>query len=150
MTTNATTAVVIDGYTLGATDAANTAATKVYFVLDADGNVVATDASGNPVTSITLTYETNVTATVSGTRVYDGLDGQDNGATSEQDDYKNLTFVLTDSKGNVLDSNIDASDVANTGIYYESADAGKYPATVSINGKNLADLKTANPQYNFF
>ncbi|WP_275451521.1 beta strand repeat-containing protein [Paucilactobacillus hokkaidonensis] len=90
-----------------------------------------------------------MTATVSGTRVYDGLDGQDNGATSEQDDYKNLTFVLTDSKGNVLDSNIDASDVANTGIYYESADAGKYPATVSINGKNLADLKTANPQYNF-
>lgn len=132
LTTNAATALAIDGYTLGATDAVNTAAAKVSFTLDADGNVVATDASGNPVTSITLTYETNVTAAVSGTKVYDGLDGQDNGATSEQDDYKNLTFVLTDSKGNVLNSNIDASGVTNRTIYYESADAGNYPDAIII------------------
>ncbi|WP_158231945.1 MBG domain-containing protein [Pediococcus damnosus] len=149
LTTNATTAVAIDGYTLGATDAVNVPATKVSFILDADGNVIATDASGNPVTSITLTYKTNVTASVSGTRVYDGLDGQDNGATSEQDDYKNLTFVLTDSKGNVLVSNIDASDIENDAIYYKSADVGKYPGVVNVTGKNLALFKAANPQYDF-
>ncbi|WP_125982569.1 KxYKxGKxW signal peptide domain-containing protein [Loigolactobacillus iwatensis] len=150
LTTNAATAVAIDGYTLGATDAVNASAAAVSFTLDANGNVIATTTDGTPITSITLTYKTNVTATVSGTRAYDGLDGLNNGAaTSEQNDYKNLTFVLTDSKGKVLASNIDASDVTNLGIYYESADAGNYPDAVNITGKNLVNLKAANPQYNF-
>ncbi|ANK61423.1 hypothetical protein BSQ39_12400 [Loigolactobacillus backii] len=149
LTTNASTAVAIDGYTLGATDAVNASAAAVSFTLDADGNVIATTADGTPITSITLTYKTNVTAKVSGTRVYDGLDGTDSGATSEQNDYKNLTFVLTDSKGNALDSNIDASGVTNRTIYYESADAGNYPDAIIIDNKDLANLKAANPQYNF-
>ncbi len=124
----------VDGYTFNADDAINDPAKAVSFILDANGNVVATDATGATITAITLYYKTNITVNVSGTKVYDGLD-----SANEVNDYKNLTF--TDANGEIIP--VDVSGMA-TGNFYYNADVGVYTDGINLN-PNL--LTTKNPGY---
>lgn len=124
----------VDGYTFNADDAINDPAKAVSLILDANGNVVATDATGATITAITLYYKTNITVNVSGTKVYDGLD-----SANEVNDYKNLTF--TDANGEIIP--VDVSGMA-TGNFYYNADVGVYTDGINLN-PNL--LTTKNPGY---
>lgn len=130
-------APTVADYTFNAKDAKNNPATAISFsTIDADGNVVATDATGATVTEITLYYKTNITLTVTGTKVYDGL-----GGSTETNDRANITFTNTDT-GKPIVLNLDNINTNST--FYYDADVGTYKDGAAI---APALLGQTNPAY---
>jgi len=131
------------GYTFNAADAKNSPAKTITFSKpDADGNVVVTDAAGAAVTEITLYYKTNINLTVTGTKVYNGMD-YDYGNDDFPDDPVNIGYLIfTDGAGNIF--KLDTSGINSSNIYYTSPDVGVYPGSILV---NTGMINSKNPEY---
>ena len=139
-----TDAPTIAGYKLDGKDDINQPATGISFVLDANGNVVATDATGKQITDITLYYKTNIELTITGTKVYDGLD-QDYGSDEFPDDPNNVSYLIFTNTKTGEPITLDTSKLINTNIAYSSPNVGNYPDTILA---NIGMLNTKNSKYN--
>ena len=142
-------ALSVSGYKLNVADASNKPATAVTIGLDADGNGIATDANGTAVTSITLYYRTDVTLTISGSKVYNGMDN-DGGMDSAADDPNDLNnIVFTDQNGNVIPVDLASLNVVSTEdvFYYDSPNVGTYPDAIGF-GAARAKIISSLTKYN--
>ena len=142
-------ALSVSGYKLNVADASNKPATAVTIGLDADGNGITTDANGTAVTSITLYYRTDVTLTISGSKVYNGMDN-DGGMDSAADDPNDLNnIVFTDQNGNVIPVDLASLNVVSTEdvFYYDSPNVGTYPDAIGF-GAARAKIISSLTKYN--